>query len=319
MSKNNVSLLKKPCVYIPIITFIIGLFLGPFLDEIIKGFVNRPKLHGKIQKVVLTEEKKDTWKLSSFSKITNSGNSNTYLDFKNLEVFIPEYSSNSLVLPISEKKNLEISSRKSVYDTTSVDLPFAFKLDIKKRLPDLKKIQLNVELPKGLMAVVANSSDIVDTRYSGAYLEKPSIKTDYNRLEKIFNGSLLERWDEVEDSLFEYGIEVEKFYVVYKGKKYFNYLFPPKAEIEYDIKDDRIFVTGINFDTKYYAKVAGDTLDALIPYPLLFPHPEIRDKIVLPEFEIGKFVIARYKDDKTYIDYHTLNSEGKKEITYIFE
>ena len=90
--------------------------------------------------------------------------------------------------------------------------------------------------------------------------------------------------------------------VEFKGKKYLNYLFPPQAEIEYEIERDSIYVKVENFKEEYF----------------LYPDPKIRDRIVFPKFDI-KIAKEIHKDDKIDIGYIDLTPKENKEITYIFE
>ncbi len=295
---NNQS--KAP-IYLTIIAAIliplIGIFIGPCVAEKWRMFVNKPQLSGKIQKVVLTEQDRHSWKMSIFSRITNSGNSGTSLDFRNVEVIIPEYSSSNLVLPISEKKPLKINARESIYDTTSVVLELYFKLEKKNNLPNWEEIKLTMREPRGIFVIGVNSSDGNETMYNMVQM-----KSYYDSLDKLCGYPLLREWDEVGDYLLQHRIAVGKSYVEFKGKKYLNYLSPPQVEIEYEIKRDSIYVKSKNFKEEYN----------------LYPSPEIRDITVFPKVKI-KFTTGMEKNDKIYFRDIDLIFKGKREITHFFE
>lgn len=108
---------------------------------------------------------------------------------------------------------------------------------------------------------------------------------------------------------------MKPFYIKYKGKSYLNKIYPSNAIVQYKIQNEMIYLE--------YSIRGGDLslnqISPLIEPFIIFPHLDLKDKIIEPNKTTIKLLIEnRNSNDINYDEFAVDIKNSENMIFYIF-
>lgn len=278
-----------------IITLFIGIIITIF-GQVVFNVTNRPIIEIYPMEMSIYQKVAPTWEAIIKIKLLNRGSNDNIINIKNVGIVFPQISKRIQTLNVN--KIIELKKNTTIDFVAPLRFPEVFKKLRFENIPTISSFSINV-------FDYHKQEDISYTLDSNSISFKMVIGEEKRNMMPSENVKV--------DSVNKKAIlKTRTFTIVYKGEAYINKVFPPNTQIDYLVKDDKIYVEYLVGAKEYKANQIQ-----YFENVIFIPNENIKDKIVLPVKQKIKLFTENRKSESIDYSEHIIDIEPHA-LNYIY-